>query len=73
MNTTTARLMNEVTYTLLPSGLTATEAAPSRPSVPLQPAGPFPVLPILPAGVRGPFAAPHAIPFLGVRMRDLGD
>ena len=57
-NTTTASLSTEATYTLLLSGLTATETAPSRPSVPMQLGGPVPVLPIHPAGVgSSPLAA----------------
>ena len=56
-NTTNASLISEATYTLLLSGLTATELAPIRPSVPVQLGGPVPVLPIHPAGVRSPLAA----------------
>src|SRR3984893_9767115 len=53
-NSTSALLEYEATYTFLPSGLTATEVAPSRPSAPMQPAGPSPELPTQPIGFSPP-------------------
>src|SRR4029077_9895913 len=54
LKSTTALLLSEATYTLLPSGLTATELAPSRPSAPMQLGGPVPELPTQPIGFSPP-------------------